>query len=102
MATEPLAGKRIAKVTERKTKIDWAQFLADIAACYEDADRSAGAGGGGHPARACRRLWRDTSPLGPAAQGRGRAVELPHRRARRAHGAMRPLRKRPQPFARAS
>ena len=32
MATEPLAGKRLTKVTERKTKIDWAHFLADIAA----------------------------------------------------------------------
>ena len=39
MATEPLAGKRMTKVTERKTKIDWAQFLADIATRYEDATR---------------------------------------------------------------
>ena len=39
MATEPLAGKRMTKVTERKTKIDWAQFLADIAARYEHATR---------------------------------------------------------------
>ncbi len=30
--TEPLAGKRMTKVTERK--IDWAQFLADIAERY--------------------------------------------------------------------
>ncbi len=37
MATEPLAGKRMTKVTERKTKIDWAQFLADIAKRYQDA-----------------------------------------------------------------
>ena len=37
MATEPLAGKRMTKVTERKTKLDWAQFLADIAARYEHA-----------------------------------------------------------------
>ena len=37
MATEPLAGKRMTKVTERKTKIDWAQFLADIAQRYQDA-----------------------------------------------------------------
>ncbi len=37
MATEPLAGKRMTKVTERKTKIDWAQFLADIAGRYQDA-----------------------------------------------------------------
>ena len=39
MATEPLAGKRMTKVTERKTKIDWAQFLADIAKHYQDATR---------------------------------------------------------------
>ena len=37
MATEPLAGKRLTKVTERKTKIDWARFLADIAARYAHA-----------------------------------------------------------------
>ncbi len=37
MATEPLAGKRMTKVTKRKTKIDWAQFLADIASRYQDA-----------------------------------------------------------------
>ncbi len=35
MATEPLAGKRMTKVIERK--IDWAQFLADIAGRYQDA-----------------------------------------------------------------
>ncbi len=35
--TEPLAGKRMTKVTERKTKIDWAQFQADIAERYQDA-----------------------------------------------------------------
>ena len=39
MATEPLAGKRMTKVTQRKTKIDWAWFLADIAARYQDATR---------------------------------------------------------------
>ena len=39
LAAEPLAGKRMTKVTERKTKIDWAQFLDDIAARYEDATR---------------------------------------------------------------
>ena len=37
MATEPLAGRRMTKVTERKTKIDWARFLADIAGRYQDA-----------------------------------------------------------------
>ena len=39
MAAEPLAGKRMTKVTERKTKIDWAQFLSNIAARYEDTTR---------------------------------------------------------------
>ncbi len=39
MATEPLAGKRMTKVTTRKTKTDWARFLADIAARHADADR---------------------------------------------------------------
>lgn len=39
MASEPLAGTRMTKVTERKTKIDWAQFLRDIAERYADAER---------------------------------------------------------------
>lgn len=39
MACEPLAGKRMTKVTERKTKTDWAQFLRDIAARYASAER---------------------------------------------------------------
>ena len=39
MATEPLAGRRMTKVTARRTRTDWAQFLADIAARYRDATR---------------------------------------------------------------
>ena len=39
MATEPLAGKRIVKVTERKTKQDWAHFLAEIADNYQHPER---------------------------------------------------------------
>jgi hypothetical protein len=39
MASEPLAGKRIVKITERKTKNDWAYFLEDIAASYHGADK---------------------------------------------------------------
>jgi len=39
MATEPLAGKRMTKVTERKTKIDWAHFLGDIAERYPRAKK---------------------------------------------------------------
>jgi hypothetical protein len=39
MASEPLAGKRMTKVTERKTKVDWAQFLLDIAEHYPSAQK---------------------------------------------------------------
>ena len=39
MASEPLAGKRMTKVTERKTKVDWAQFLQDIAEHYPSAQK---------------------------------------------------------------
>ncbi len=40
MACEPLAGKRIGKITKRKTKRDWAYFLEEIAAQYENAEKS--------------------------------------------------------------
>ena len=39
MACEPLAGQRLTKVTERRTKIDCAHFIADIAAHYPTAQR---------------------------------------------------------------
>lgn len=39
MACEPLAGKRTAKVTERRTKADWAAFIEDIARIYGEAER---------------------------------------------------------------
>ena len=39
LACEPLAGKRLVKITERKTKPDWARFLQDIACRYEGAER---------------------------------------------------------------
>ena len=39
MAAEPLAGKRMTKVTQRRTKADWARFLADIADRYPSAIR---------------------------------------------------------------
>ncbi|MCW5234186.1 IS630 family transposase [Verminephrobacter eiseniae] len=39
MACEPLAGRRITKVTAQKTKVDWAQFLDDIAQQYQQAQR---------------------------------------------------------------
>lgn len=39
MANEPLAGKRIVKVTKRKTKVDWAEFIKDIDDQYPKAKR---------------------------------------------------------------
>jgi len=39
MANEPLAGKRFVKVTKKKTKPDWAQFIKEIAKNYESAKR---------------------------------------------------------------
>ena len=39
MACEPLAGKRMVKITERKTKIDWAVFLEDIARRYPNIEK---------------------------------------------------------------
>ena len=39
MASEPLAGTRMTKVTEHKTKVDWALFLQDIAGRYQEAER---------------------------------------------------------------
>lgn len=39
MACEPLAGKRMVKITERKTKKDWATFLEDIADHYQQAEK---------------------------------------------------------------
>lgn len=39
MACEPLAGKRIVKVTKRKTKKDWAVFIKQIADMYSSADK---------------------------------------------------------------
>ena len=34
MALEPLTGKGMSQVTERRTKTDWARFLAQIAERY--------------------------------------------------------------------
>src|SRR3990172_6419120 len=39
LAVEPLAGKRIVRVTERKTKTDWASFLEEIAGQYSQAQK---------------------------------------------------------------
>ena len=39
MAGEPLAGKRMVRVTERRTKRDWARFVKEIAEQYTQAER---------------------------------------------------------------
>ena len=39
MVCEPLAGKRMVKITERKTKRDWACFLNEIADQYKSAEK---------------------------------------------------------------
>ena len=39
LACEPLAGKRMVKISERKTKQDWACFLEDIANQYAAAEK---------------------------------------------------------------
>ena len=39
MACEPLAGKRMVRITERKTKKDWALFLQEIAGLYQKAEK---------------------------------------------------------------
>lgn len=39
LACEPLAGKRMVAITERKTKQDWAYFLQEIVDQYKGADK---------------------------------------------------------------
>ena len=39
IANEPLVGKRTIKITERKTKKDWAEFIKEIAEDYKDAKK---------------------------------------------------------------
>jgi len=39
LACEPLAGKRLVAVTERKTKKDWACFLEEVATQYGSAEK---------------------------------------------------------------
>lgn len=39
LASEPLAGKRIVKTTERRTKQQWANFIEAIAKEYKNADK---------------------------------------------------------------
>ena len=39
LACEPLAGKRMVKITQRRTKQDWAHFLENIAERYTEAEK---------------------------------------------------------------
>jgi len=39
LAFEPLAGKRMVKVRERKTKLDWAYFIEELAGQHEIAEK---------------------------------------------------------------
>jgi hypothetical protein len=39
MSNEPLRGKRYVKVTERKTRVDWALFVKEIAEQYSEAEK---------------------------------------------------------------
>jgi len=39
LACEPLAGKRIVRITDKRTKSDWAYFIEEISETYKDADR---------------------------------------------------------------
>jgi hypothetical protein len=39
MAVEPLAGHRVVKVTEQRTKKDYAEFMKNLAAQYPDAEK---------------------------------------------------------------
>jgi len=39
LACEPLAGKRILSITDRRTKSDWAHFIEEIAQNYKEAEK---------------------------------------------------------------
>jgi hypothetical protein len=39
MSNEPLSGKRYVKITERKTRTDWALFIKEIANRYQNAEK---------------------------------------------------------------
>ena len=39
MADEPLAGRRLVKITDQRTKKDWAYFIKEIADIYEKASK---------------------------------------------------------------
>ena len=39
LACEPLAGKRMVSITEKRAKSDWAYFIEDIAKIYKEAKK---------------------------------------------------------------
>jgi len=39
MSSEPLCGKRMVKITERKQRVDWALFVEEISGQYPDAEK---------------------------------------------------------------
>lgn len=39
MAIEPKTGKRLAQVTDRRTKHDYARFMKELAACFPEAEK---------------------------------------------------------------
>lgn len=39
MMSEPLTGKVVTKVTQRRTRIDWAEFIKDIVTMYPKAEK---------------------------------------------------------------
>jgi DDE superfamily endonuclease len=39
MAIEPKTGKRLARVYDRRTKLDYARFMKELAACYPEAEK---------------------------------------------------------------
>ena len=39
LACEPLAGKRMVRITEKRAKSDWAYFIEEIARKYEEAEK---------------------------------------------------------------
>jgi hypothetical protein len=39
MGIEPKTGKRLARVYDRRTKLDYARFMKELAACYPEAEK---------------------------------------------------------------
>ncbi|MDR2141072.1 MAG: transposase [Deltaproteobacteria bacterium] len=39
VAVEPLTGKRDLKITESRTRLDWAHFIKDVLSKYDNAEK---------------------------------------------------------------